>query len=119
MAWLGLLASPPQGAGVFTPAAESGVAEEHIARLHAPVGYNIGAETPHEIAVSVLAEILQIKNQAPGGLMMPYIRIVRNRKRWRPHDVNPSREPRGVRAIPQSGFPFAFYPFPGLAQHGD
>ena len=44
--------------------------EEHIARLHAPVGYNIGAETPQEIAISVLAEILQVKNNAPGGLMM-------------------------------------------------
>ncbi|WP_200850588.1 XdhC family protein, partial [Klebsiella pneumoniae] len=49
---------------------EKGVAEEHIARLHAPVGYNIGAETPQEIAISVLAEILQVKNNAPGGLMM-------------------------------------------------
>ncbi len=46
------------------------MAEEHIARLHAPVGYNIGAETPQEIAISVLAEILQVKNNAPGGLMM-------------------------------------------------
>ena len=40
---------------------ENGVAAEHIARLHAPVGYNIGAETPHEIAISILAEILQVK----------------------------------------------------------
>ncbi len=45
------------------------MAEEHIARLHAPVG-DIGAETPQEIAISVLAEILQVKNNAPGGLMM-------------------------------------------------
>ncbi len=71
VAWLGLLASRRKVQVFLRQLRESGVAEEHIARLHAPVGYNIGAETPHEIAVSVLAEILQIKNHAPGGLMMP------------------------------------------------
>ena len=35
-----------------------------------PLVSNIGAETPQEIAISVLAEILQVKNNAPGGLMM-------------------------------------------------
>ncbi|WP_124966021.1 selenium-dependent molybdenum cofactor biosynthesis protein YqeB, partial [Trabulsiella odontotermitis] len=49
---------------------DNGVDENDIARLHAPVGFNIGAETPHEIAISVLAEILQVKNHAAGGLMM-------------------------------------------------
>ncbi|MCZ5653443.1 XdhC family protein [Escherichia coli] len=60
----------PQGSAFPASIAQKGVAEEHIARLHAPVGYNIGAETPQEIAISVLAEILQVKNNAPGGPMM-------------------------------------------------
>lgn len=70
VAWLGLLASRRKVQVFLQKLRDSGVDEENIARLHAPVGYNIGAETPNEIAVSVLAEILQRKNQAPGGLMM-------------------------------------------------
>lgn len=67
IAWLGLLASRRKVQLFLRQLREKGVAEEHIARLHAPVGYNIGAETPQEIAISVLAEILQVKNNAPGG----------------------------------------------------
>lgn len=70
VAWLGLLASRRKVQVFLRELREKGVSEANIARLHAPVGYDIGAETPEEIAISVLAEILQIKNRAPGGLMM-------------------------------------------------
>lgn len=70
VAWLGLLSSRRKAQVFLRQLRENGIGEEHIARLHAPVGFNIGAETPNEIAISVLAEILQVKNQASGGLMM-------------------------------------------------
>lgn len=48
---------------------DAGVSDSALARLRAPVGYDIGAETPQEIAISILAEILQVKNRAAGGLL--------------------------------------------------
>jgi len=39
------------------------LAPEEIARLHGPVGMNIGSRTPPEIAVSILAHLISIRNQ--------------------------------------------------------
>ncbi len=69
VAWLGLLASRRKVQAFLRQMRENGVQEADISRLRAPIGYDIGAETPNEIAISVLAEILQVKNGAPVGLM--------------------------------------------------
>ena len=47
-----------------------GLSAEALARLHGPVGLAIGAKTPAEIAVSIVAQIVQVKNtvQAPNQL---------------------------------------------------
>ena len=39
-----------------------GLTEEALARLHGPVGLHLGAKTPAEIAISIMAEIVQVKN---------------------------------------------------------
>ena len=41
---------------------ELGVPEAQIARIHAPVGLDIGASTPEEIALAVMAEVVAVKN---------------------------------------------------------
>jgi xanthine dehydrogenase accessory factor len=41
-----------------------GLSEAALSRLHGPVGLRLGAQTPAEIAVSIMAEIVQVKNTA-------------------------------------------------------
>lgn len=45
---------------------ESGVGDEELARVHAPCGLDIGAATPEEVAVSVLAEIIAERSGRAG-----------------------------------------------------
>ncbi len=42
----------------------SGVSDEDIGRIHAPIGLDIGARTPEEIALATMAEIIAVKNAA-------------------------------------------------------
>jgi xanthine dehydrogenase accessory factor len=42
----------------------AGLAEERLARLKAPAGLDLGAAEPAEIALSIMAEIVQIRRQA-------------------------------------------------------
>ena len=41
---------------------EAGYGEQAIARIHSPIGLAIGAETPAELAVSIAAEIVQVRS---------------------------------------------------------
>jgi xanthine dehydrogenase accessory factor len=43
---------------------EEGLAEEQLNRLHGPIGLEIGAGTPEEIAMSIMAEIVAARNKA-------------------------------------------------------
>jgi xanthine dehydrogenase accessory factor len=49
--------------------AEVGLSEETLARVHSPLGLELNAETPEEIAVSIMAEILMVRNSGSGNPM--------------------------------------------------
>lgn len=46
---------------------EAGVEAESLSRVRGPIGLNIGAESPDEMAVSILAEIIAVRHNRPGG----------------------------------------------------
>jgi xanthine dehydrogenase accessory factor len=59
--FVGLLGSKAKVVHIFAALAERGVERERLARVHAPLGLEIGAQTPDEIAVSILAEMIAVR----------------------------------------------------------
>ncbi len=65
--YVGLIGSARKVRGVFARLAEEGVPGERLRRVHAPIGVEIGAVTPEEIAVSILAEMTAVRRGAAAG----------------------------------------------------
>ena len=61
-AYVGMMGSRRRSAIVKEQLAGKGVSRERLEEVHTPIGLKIGAETPEEIAVSVMAEIIQVKS---------------------------------------------------------
>jgi len=65
--WIGIMGNtkvePPHVAALR----QLGVGDDEIARVHRPVGLNIGSRTPAEIAVATLAGLIADRNGRPGG----------------------------------------------------
>ncbi len=59
--YLGLIGSKAKVTRLHDVLLEEGITVEHPDRLHAPVGLDIGAISPEEIAVSILAELIAVK----------------------------------------------------------
>ena len=60
--YLGLIGSRAKVARIYEALRESGMADALLERVHAPIGLDIGAVTPQEIAVSILAELIAVKH---------------------------------------------------------
>ena len=63
-AYIGMIGSRRKVGMVKQLLADNGVSKAVIDSVHTPIGLDIGAETPEEIAVSILAEIIEVKNRA-------------------------------------------------------
>jgi xanthine dehydrogenase accessory factor len=63
LGYLGLMGSPAKIAQIVARLKKKGVAAASLKKVHAPVGLPINSHTPEEIAISIAAEIIQVKNQ--------------------------------------------------------
>jgi xanthine dehydrogenase accessory factor len=62
--YVGLVASVKRGAAVLDFLRGDGLAEELVGRVRTPAGIEIGAETPQEIALSILAEVVAVRHSS-------------------------------------------------------
>jgi xanthine dehydrogenase accessory factor len=65
--WVGIMGNPRHPGPHVEALAGLGVAEAEVARVHRPIGLNIGSRTPAEIAISTLAGLIADRNGRPGG----------------------------------------------------
>lgn len=68
-AYIGVIGSKRRWLATRKALAEAGVPEEALQRVRSPMGLELNAETPEEIAVSILAEILMLRNAGSGKSM--------------------------------------------------
>lgn len=68
-AYIGVIGSRRRWKVTVDKLKEMGIPEEKIARVHSPIGLELHAETPEEIAVSILAEILMLRGGGSGKPM--------------------------------------------------
>ena len=59
--YIGLLGSTRKRAVLFTTLAGEGFSKDEIGRIHIPAGLPIGSITPEEIAISIMAQLIQCR----------------------------------------------------------
>jgi xanthine dehydrogenase accessory factor len=69
-AYIGVIGSKRRWATTVKALKDQGVPDEQLKRVHSPMGLELQAETPEEIAVSILAEILMLRDKGSGKPMV-------------------------------------------------
>src|SRR4051794_15220853 len=65
--WVGVMGNPRHEGPHVAALTALGVPQQEVARVHRPIGLDIGSRTPPEIAVSTLAGLLADRNNRTGG----------------------------------------------------
>ncbi|MGB6821867.1 MAG: XdhC family protein, partial [Candidatus Acidiferrales bacterium] len=73
--YIGMIGSKRKVISVYKALEKQGIAMEKFARVHAPVGLEIGALSPEEIAVSVTAELIAVRRNAVPGAPHKAVRL--------------------------------------------
>ena len=66
-AYIGMIGSPSKVKRIFKDLLKEGVSRERLEQVYAPIGLDLGAETPDEIALSIAAEMVMIRKKASGA----------------------------------------------------
>src|SRR5213082_2902113 len=64
--YVGMIGSPGKIKNIFRDLLKEGMSRERLAEVHSPIGLDLGAETPDEIALSIAAEMLMLRKSATG-----------------------------------------------------
>jgi xanthine dehydrogenase accessory factor len=72
--YVGLIGSKRRTSIVIERLREAGVTDEQLKKIHAPIGLDIGAVTPEEVALAILAEIVAERRGSPGGSLSSWRR---------------------------------------------
>lgn len=67
--YIGMIGSRRRTAAVLEHLREEGFAQEDLDAVRTPIGLDIGAETPEEIAISIMAEVIMLRKGGNGGVM--------------------------------------------------
>lgn len=78
-AYVGMVGSRRRVRAAFEQLKAEGVPAERLARVHAPIGLDIGAETPAELAVCIAAELIKARRGGSGASLRDRERVV---ERW-------------------------------------
>ena len=82
--YVGLIGSRAKVARVYEALLEEGVEAERLGHVYAPIGLDLGAVTPQEIAVSILAELIAVRR---GRAATPA--VAGASLKWMPKTVRP------------------------------
>nr|WP_300091115.1 XdhC family protein [Sedimentibacter sp.] len=66
-AYIGMIGSKVRVAKVLDYLESEGISREKLKKVYTPIGLKIGAETPEEIAVAIMAQIIEVKNKETGS----------------------------------------------------
>jgi xanthine dehydrogenase accessory factor len=59
--YIGMIGSKTKNETIFSHLRGRGISQKNLDRVHAPIGLEIGAQTPEEIAASILAEVIKVR----------------------------------------------------------
>ena len=100
--YIGMIGSPGKVRTIFRKLLRKGVSPEALASVHAPVGLDLGAKTPDEIALSIAAELLMWRRGGTGEPLREHAAILAKVQAEQTHpetdadadaDVEPESEP--------------------------
>ncbi|HEX3186823.1 MAG TPA: XdhC family protein [Pyrinomonadaceae bacterium] len=72
--YIGLIGSKRRTSIVIDRLREKGATEEQLRKIHAPIGLDIGAVSPEEVALAIIAEIVAVRRGAVGGSLSDWRR---------------------------------------------